>query len=1033
MAAPEKRKFNPKKFNPKPTPTTPDAAHGSGNESAPAATAASDSAVEYAVGGTRIVLHLPNESYSKISADNVKPFSGDAAALITATRAVREQDLFAGIDLEALAESYAFAPFRYQIENVRTMLTRFEGHGVFGDQVGLGKTAEALMTAHAMFESGTIKNALIVVPEKTLEGWCREIRKKFCGIFDLTTYEDVKRCAAEADAAALRYEREHPNGEEAAAAPKRYPKSPFLAVLHHVTLDQENEEKTGRKRLYLISSDILQGEGAGDMTTYLRERIYYEILERPLTEREAARIREIERGMSADALSAILEEFSENHTRAEDPDDLSEFGRGAAYELLPISVCRALEERLLPFLPNAATIRASRGPGNARRVDECRKLAQDAYGVYKAARLKKERELADGKLLQSLFGHGGGTTRLVDLLIVDEIHSYYDDPQKGADLKEAPSYVNLLADINKKFCVLISATPIRKQLRDVYDLLRIARPSLFAHHKQSERAVGEVDPGLEYFCKTFCRLADADPDRLLLHGMFQGETRADGTTQNAGSRFFGLINNFFTRSRIHSVEEQMRRTEDAALVTPDSVELRILLCLRERIVEKGVLQWMQRGGDPDADDADALITKRFEEFISGAGRTAGHKDERRHTRAAIDSVLMEVIDKTEDFLVSLYYGTPAECPEGLLSLLKCADPATREITADDATRTAIKALLHRLYRMVDWRRKRKEGILVVPETEARVLGSAVDNRIAPPAPDEKILSNVAVVPDRLTPNGAPDLDAFRAADGSRLVTTLTGNHTAHYQNFALAYANGGVVYYVSRSRSWYNGRTDVFDAMKRELSAWCTNHQGDNSVRTVDYASAFDTKANPNFFKIGRGNHNRILLVDSSCQAGVNLQEYSTLVLYQLDVAGKRILDPVDIEQWIGRIHRTGQTRTSRIVTVLTAHMLPERCYELCLTDREHYARFVRFLRWYYDFLSDPAGLDIFGDTTPDVAFLQPLIHEYLRAKSNDANPDDCLSELMYRYYESVYDCADREERLEAFLKQIRAYCRIAGFGKKIL
>ena len=115
---------------------------------------------------------------------------------------------------------------------------------------------------------------------------------------------------------------------------------------------------------------------------------------------------------------------------------------------------------------------------------------------------------------------------------------------------------------------------------------------------------------------------------------------------------------------------------------------------------------------------------------------------------------------------------------------------------------------------------------------------------------------------------------------------------------------------------------------------------------------------------------NPICIVNSRMQAGANLQEYTTLLFAQMDYKGRRLLEPVDIEQWIGRIHRTAQTKTARIVTVLTTAMIKNPSPE--------------FLKWYYSVLADPSGFDLYGDNTPDVAFLQPVVTDMLRAKLTD-------------------------------------------------
>ena len=984
----------------------------------------------FVFGDAVITLHLPNESHSLISSENVKPFSASAAALISATRAVREQDLFTGVSVEALAKQYSFAPFSYQIENVDKMLTRFEGHGVFGDQVGLGKTAEALMTAHAMFESGTIKNALIVVPEKTLAGWKREIERKFCGIFELVTYEDVAKAAS-----------------KKATGDEEYPQSPFLAVLYHIWRDNNDTAKGGSRRLYLISSDILQGKGAGDMATYRNEMVYYEILERDATDNEEEQLAKIGAAQTVADLRAALECFTERHISPEDAYDLHDFHRDGeyAYDLLPLSVCRRIIEELEKLKKN---IESSQQDLNGMTGDEDERfeLVTHALSAYLARLEKKNEESKAGKLLRSLFGHNEKERRLIDLLIVDEIHAYYDDPKAQGANTNVPSYVSLLADIHKKFCILISATPIRKQLRDVYDLLRIARPTLFAH-QGAEEPDDTQNAGFAYFCKTFCQLTYRD-DVLLLNKLFSNmyiKSSGNKTTinENAGSDFFGLINNFFTRSRIHMVEQYMCRRSDEELVAPGSAERTIIESMRTSIEEMCKLQLSQRGGVRKLSPVERLAN-----YFDNQGKLS--ESEKRHTRTAIDAVLMQQIELLEDYQCYLYY--PKDPPYPQLPLLLYAAATIfvkdQQIPTDLAKKKElVRQTLRLLYEMVDWRRKKKQGILIVPKIEAAALAATDPKTFKPPMPDALITENAQVVPSVLAPKKPskkdPDVyvldkDALLRAHNRQLYCHCTDEDAlSRYRDFALAYDNAGVIYYLSRYRAYYPVRTHIFDMMTEKLNnannSYTAHHQ-----RSIDSISAYAENV-PDAAKVDSERYDRILLVDSSCQAGINLQEYSNLVLYQLDVAGQRILDPVDIEQWIGRIHRTGQTKTAHIITVLTAHMLPKLCEEMGINNGEGYVAFIKFLKWYYDFLSDPMGLDLFGDNTPDVAFLQPLIHEYVRTHlSNNKDSKESpyanmpLSQLMYIFYKNAINNPDPRfwEEPERFLAEIRAYCSIAGFGK---
>ena len=134
--------------------------------------------------GKKVKVALMNEDYSEISFDddikshtfNIHDYSA-YHKLVDFAVDVRKQPVFQ--DYGDISEYPYFKPFKYQVESVRTMLTKFEGKGVFGDQVGLGKTLEALMTADVMFRCATIKNCVIVTTKSTIHQWRNECNTKF--------------------------------------------------------------------------------------------------------------------------------------------------------------------------------------------------------------------------------------------------------------------------------------------------------------------------------------------------------------------------------------------------------------------------------------------------------------------------------------------------------------------------------------------------------------------------------------------------------------------------------------------------------------------------------------------------------------------------------------------------------------------------------------------------------------------------------------------------------------------------------------
>lgn len=67
----------------------------------------------------------------------------------------------------------------YQEETVRKVLKTFRGRALLADEVGLGKTIEALMVLKEYVQRGMVKNALILTPSPLVSQWQDELQAKF--------------------------------------------------------------------------------------------------------------------------------------------------------------------------------------------------------------------------------------------------------------------------------------------------------------------------------------------------------------------------------------------------------------------------------------------------------------------------------------------------------------------------------------------------------------------------------------------------------------------------------------------------------------------------------------------------------------------------------------------------------------------------------------------------------------------------------------------------------------------------------------
>lgn len=69
--------------------------------------------------------------------------------------------------------------FWYQEETARKILKDFRGRALLADEVGLGKTIEALMVLKEYIQRGMVKNALILTPTPLVSQWKDELKAKF--------------------------------------------------------------------------------------------------------------------------------------------------------------------------------------------------------------------------------------------------------------------------------------------------------------------------------------------------------------------------------------------------------------------------------------------------------------------------------------------------------------------------------------------------------------------------------------------------------------------------------------------------------------------------------------------------------------------------------------------------------------------------------------------------------------------------------------------------------------------------------------
>lgn len=814
-----------------------------------------------------ISFRLPNENVNSINTSSLQPFLKESYDLMQAMRKVKSQNLFGEINIAELAKKYSFNPFDYQIKNVETMLNRFNGKGVFGDQVGLGKTCEALITAHAMFETGAIRNALIVLPSSVEAGWEKEIHKKFDGIFSIYSNQTLEQTILD-----IEQDNQRPLQQKGFRlyfiTDKQIKRALFS--LNIANIDADTEEL------------VLQAASSNEANHGIRENYLKEIKQK-----------------LAEALSDSLHSSKYNPHEILDPFDDCALTNEERTALI-----KFVEEEIIEKY-NCIENRPSREL-NKSKINKLIGESENAENPGWLYSLKYQQEITtkyalENNTLKKLFY--GGDKRLIDLLIVDEIHTFYtnssnttkkgayyqEDDFEQAELRKTQSEtVKILANISKKFCILLSATPIRYSLDDVFDLLYIA---------DKNRVGGNLKNGRSYFFNTICQLSDENTEHALSEMIFDEQRKEN---------FFGFVNNFFTRQNACDVEEDMQGVDKGLLSRNETMP-------RDTILETCILYHCQKGRKEKSEQ------EARKDFDAWKKNTFMDENRKRHFFTAIDSSLIEAVIDNKN--CTLEEKQNAHC-------------------------------------LVDWRRRKKKGFAVLLK----------ENESSSDTFAQKIAKNTASLESRLqelqenlnleSPSDSLLLNDFvflsNVQENSSLAKICQTDAYEHIsteiKDLRTSLLYDTVLCYVSH----VNARNFVREYLQQQEGFQ------DRVIITQDHKKIEE--------KVSLKDYNRIAIVDKGLQAGVNLQQYHTFVFAQMDIAGTRLLEPVDIEQWLGRIYRTGQTKNCRIVSILKTYM----CGQNKNPDPS-------FLKWYYEILNDADGLNLYGDNTPDVAFMQPVIVDYLR------------------------------------------------------
>jgi superfamily II DNA or RNA helicase len=133
---------------------------------------------------------IPGPPQMIVAPPRWEPIEAAAVARVLASPANSPAVLAHALDAHALAAADQFEDLLsmsllrgvdaqvYQLETVRRVLRQFRGRALLADEVGLGKTIEAIMVLREYQLRGMVRRALVLVPAALVGQWAGELREK---------------------------------------------------------------------------------------------------------------------------------------------------------------------------------------------------------------------------------------------------------------------------------------------------------------------------------------------------------------------------------------------------------------------------------------------------------------------------------------------------------------------------------------------------------------------------------------------------------------------------------------------------------------------------------------------------------------------------------------------------------------------------------------------------------------------------------------------------------------------------------------
>jgi len=944
--------------------------------------------------GKKVKVALMNEDFSEISFDddikshtfNIHDYSA-YHKLVDYAVDVRKQPVFQ--DYGDISEYPYFKPFKYQVESVRTMLGKFEGRGVFGDQVGLGKTLEALMTADVMFRCATIKNCVIVTTKSTIHQWRTECNTKF----------------------------RHEDGSPMFEVYPKHDSYSFIDLIQELKKDKAAKNQNALK-VYLVSTEQIKSnstlEYIKESSKYfeLKNQVYnpspfvpsdIDVTDMNISKIMSIKYLDIIKKRLPNELSRKIKESLANN---EDYQKLTSFN---VYGFFTYE----FDETKKKFYPTNDRISSMKNDNGHILVNELNLLQKYSKCLAKI----EERKATLIKMVTDMSKNDKlAEERLIDLLIFDEVQDLLIDFNKKGNKEEILQ--EFIANIQKKYCILISATPIRNDLSDIFNLLYMVDKNRLGDNKEMAEAK---------FYNAYCGGA-----RSL------SEMAESKEASKKFSKLNGLINSMFTRKRLYDkdVIESIRRhsATEAEIEQANSFNrddyggqafIKLVSAIRKapemkKMNDEELNNFILRFISPlfpKRNISNEILKDAFINMSELVDQSVRICTKRLEYQMRMKLELFNVYDKfIENYRIIL----KSESDNDLSDIYKKA------IDTCDLLSSYINRGLLAFYRgyheystvfisdYIDWRRPRKMGVsldILNEDNKIDILTSLLtinDDKFKKYDISKNDLLFIETA-KTLIYERKPELRA-KLYKNIRDTKNVFNKSRRVYMNLYMAEEDN---YNLSDFIQFgYFPKGNLANEMKdyiKDLYSKDYNSLNYDDRRLVDSytingslkkADVGDTFKELNYnwfteFTSENENWNSLYFIDKTMVAGTDFNAANLLIIGQLDKQNGDYLDPLELEQLIGRISRMGQTETCLVLTCLTSDN----------TDHE-------FNKEYYNILTDELGFDLYGVCQTEVDFVMPVImavSKKLFSKeasyiNGSSNIDENNKDFVAVYHDSYID-----------------------------